>query len=75
MLRYRNLSGDSGVEASAIEAQAITIRFRGGATYRYTHATTGREEVETMKDLALTGRGLSTYISTRVGKRYARKVA
>jgi hypothetical protein len=53
MPRYRNLSGDSGVEAYAIESQAITIRFRGGAIYRYTHPVTGREAVETMKDLAL----------------------
>ena len=75
MLRYRNLNGDSGVEAFSVEPRAITVRFRGGATYRYTHAATGRDEVEAMKDLALLGRGLSTFISTRVGKRYERKVA
>jgi hypothetical protein len=63
------------VEAYAIEARAITIRFRGGATYRYTHAVTGREDVETMKDLALAGRGLGAFVSTRVRRRYASKVA
>lgn len=73
MQRYRNLSGDSGVEAYEIEREAITVRFRGGATYRYSHAVTGPNEVETMITLALAGRGLGTFISTRVGKRYARK--
>ena len=74
LLRYRNLNGDSGVEAFSVEPQAITVRFRGGATYLYTYAATGREEVGTMKDLALRGRGLGTFISTHVGKRYARKI-
>lgn len=74
MQRYRNLSNDSGVEAYEIASGAITIRFRGGATYRYTHAVTGRREVEEMKTLALAGRGLSTFISRQVGRRYARKL-
>ena len=75
MQRYRNTSGASGVEAYQIQAQAIIVRFRGGATYRYTYAVTGRHEVETMKALALAGRGLSTFISTQVGQRFERMLA
>lgn len=74
MRPYKNLRGNSGVEAFEIEADAIVIRFHGGATYRYTHAATGRDEVEEMKMRALAGRGLSTFISQRVGKRYARRL-
>ena len=73
MQRYRNLGGSSGVVAYEIEPDAITLRFRGGATYRYTHAVTGRTDVEKMKALAAGGRGLSTFVSRQVGKRYARK--
>jgi hypothetical protein len=75
MHRYRNLDGSSGVAAYEIEPEAITLRFRGGATYRYTYAATGRSEVEAMKALAAAGRGLSTFVSREVGKRYARKLA
>lgn len=74
MRLYENLSGDSGVEAYEIGARSITIRFRGGATYLYTDAATGRENVEAMKTLALAGRGLSAFVSARVGKRYAKKL-
>ena len=74
MQPYRNLNGDSGVVAFEIERQAITVRFRGGKTYRYTHAATGRAEVEEMKTLALIGRGLSGYIGRHVGGRYAARV-
>ena len=74
MQPYRNLNGDSGVAAYEMAPEAIVVRFRGGATYLYTYAVTGRREVEEMKARALAGRGLSTFISTRVGKRYARRV-
>jgi hypothetical protein len=69
---YQNLSGDSGVTAYAIDADAIHVKF-ADETYTYNYARPGRTEVEHMKTLARTGRGLSTYISRHVKTRYATK--
>jgi hypothetical protein len=75
MERYRNLSGDSGVEAYALGDGCIAVRFKSGVTYWYTDASAGEDHVAEMSRLALRGRGLSTYISTHpdVSAGYARK--
>jgi hypothetical protein len=74
MDRYRNLSGNSGVEAFESLDDGIVVRFRGGATYLYDYSVPGRAAVEKMKRLAEEGRGLSTYITRFVGDKYAAKV-
>jgi hypothetical protein len=73
--RYRNLSGDSGVQAFEIGPDFIAVRFRTGTRYWYTEASVGAIHLEEMKRLAVRGRGLSTYISTHsdVSGGYARK--
>ncbi|MGA3249990.1 MAG: hypothetical protein ABSD12_17825 [Paraburkholderia sp.] len=75
MERYRNLSGDSGVEAYALANGCIAVRFRTGVTYWYTDASAGADHVAEMSRLAQHGLGLSTYISTHseVSAGYARK--
>ena len=72
---YRNVAGNSGVDAYEIGADYITIRFSDGAIYRYTYTSAGQENVERMKGLAQAGLGLNTFISTTVSKLYERKVA
>lgn len=74
MTPYKNLSGSSGIAAFAITARAIHVRFKGGSTpnYLYDYVSTGQADVEAMKALARTGRGLSTYIAQHVQDRYAR---
>ena len=74
MKPYGNRSGGSGVVAYESEDRAILIRFQNGDTYRYTYARPGQFEVEKMKRLAESGRGLSSYISRFVGDRYAEKL-
>ena len=74
MKPYGNRSGGSGVVAYEIEDRAILIRFQGGDTYRYTYERTGQFEVEKMKRLAESGKGLSSYISRMVGDRYDEKL-
>ena len=71
MKRYANLSGHSGVVAYASGPESIRIRFTDGATYEYTYGSAGRDHIETMKKLAVAGRGLSTYISRHVRTAYA----
>ena len=64
MHRYANLSGKSGVVAYGIGPDFVDVKFKGGeTTYRYTYESAGPLHVETMKTLALAGRGLSSYIA------------
>ena len=70
---YRNIAGNSGVRAYEIGPDYITIEFSDGASYRYTYASAGEENVERMKGLAQAGQGLNTFISTSVSQLYERK--
>jgi hypothetical protein len=73
MKRYLNLSGDSGVAAYALRADAIEVKFRGSdRVYVYSNASAGATHVARMKRLAEAGKGLSTYISRHVHDRYER---
>ncbi|HTJ11924.1 MAG TPA: hypothetical protein VL547_07860 [Dinghuibacter sp.] len=74
MQRYKNLQGNSGVRAFVIGADYIKVGFATGETYVYDYRQPGKDDVENMKALALKGRGLSTYISTHVRERYAKKL-
>ena len=69
---YKNLSGDSGVEAYELGTDFIRVQFRSGGLYLYTYETAGKENVETMKEHATAGRGLATFISQR-GPGYVRE--
>ena len=68
MQAYRNLAGNSGVEAFDILRDGIKVRFVSGGTYLYDYRVPGRTRVEEMKRLARAGRGLSTvYREARPG--------
>jgi hypothetical protein len=75
MKRYRNLSGDSGVDAYEMGDDFVKIRFKPGVVYWYTEEGIGAQHVAELKRLALRGRGLGTYISQHpdVKSGYARK--
>ncbi|MBT1687122.1 hypothetical protein KK078_11160 [Fulvivirgaceae bacterium PWU37] len=75
MDRYKNLQGNSGITSYSIERDSIIVAFKGGHTYKYNHAITGKEHVQNMKTLAREGRGLSTYISRYVKDLYAEQVS
>ena len=69
MTPYANLGGDSGEAGS----DDIKVRFNDQPqVYVYDHSAPGRAAVGHMKQLALAGRGLSTYISQHVRNNYAR---
>jgi hypothetical protein len=74
MERYKNLSRDSGVVAYEIGRDSVTVKFHDGATYLYTYASAGEPNVEQMKVLAVTGRGLSTFIARHARMAYAAKL-
>ena len=58
------------MEFYEIEDTAIIVQFVHGAKYKYSYASAGKENVEEMKRLAISGKGLSTYISQHVKDRY-----
>jgi hypothetical protein len=70
MRPYANLSGDSGILAYEPGPTFIRVQFRSGAPYVYTYESVGRENVERMKELAVRGRGLGTFISQHREVRY-----
>lgn len=74
MQRYANLSGKSGVKAFALGAGHIDVQFEDDAVYRYTHSSTGKDEVEEMKRLAVAGRGLTSFINRNVRGNYATRL-
>ena len=74
MTPYKDLSGRSGIEAYEIRERSIVVRFKHAGAYVYSYDSPGPEEVETMKRLATSGRDLSTFISQKVKRRYAKKL-
>ena len=72
MQPYLNLSGASGVSAYLIGDTFIKVRFKTAPkVYVYSHTNPGSTHVDRMKQLAIAGSGLSTYISQHVKKNYA----
>jgi hypothetical protein len=66
---------DTGVRAFALLPDAIALRFSDGRVYLYDAASPGRAEIERMRTLAQSGRGLTTYVNQFVRERYAGRVA
>jgi hypothetical protein len=62
---YANNSGRSGVVAYLIGDDYIVVQFKNSAFYKYSYSSAGQQAIETMKQLANSGSGLGTYISTK----------
>lgn len=73
MQPYANLNGDSGVVAFEINESSIIVLFNNGKHYEYNEIRPGTATVERMKALALSGRGLGSYIARVVQKNFFRK--
>jgi len=71
METYRNINGDSNVEAYEIGSDFIRVKFaRTAKIYQYSYRRAGRENVEIMKELARNGDGLNSFINKNVEKLY-----
>lgn len=53
----------SGVVSYLIDNESITVKFINNKKYKYTYSSTGKLNVEIMKNLAIQQQGLSTFIS------------
>ncbi len=74
MLRYKNLDGKSKVAQYEIAKDSLKIRFADCSVYVYTNQSADPENISKMKDLAVAGKGLGTYIDAHVKDRFSRKV-
>lgn len=72
--RYPDKTGNSGIAGYQIGEEAIAIRFKERGAYLYNYDRPGKWEVETMKQLAPTGEGLTTFINQYVRDRYAARI-
>jgi hypothetical protein len=64
MQKYRDLSGGSGVDSFEIEVTYILVKFTNKSrVYKYSYSKAGDTHVEQMKSLALSGKGLNSYIN------------
>lgn len=70
---YKNISGNSGVIAYEIGPDYIRIKFQDGKIYNYDYLVPGKTHVEEMKNRAIKGRGLTTYINKFVRENYSGK--
>jgi len=75
MERYKNLGGDSAVLAYEIGDNSIKVQFRDGSLYLYNYQSAGANNIEHMKELAIAGQGLNSFINRIVRKGYASKLA
>ena len=75
MTPYKNLNGNSNVEAYEIDADSITVKFMSGRWryYLYSSRRPGPSVVKEMKSLAQQGHGLYAYISRVVKTNFERK--
>ncbi len=70
---YADWSGFSRVRFYEIGQDYIDVQFADGSIYRYSDESAGRSNVEQMKQLALNGEGLLSFINKNVRFDYAGK--
>ncbi len=74
MKKYKNVSGKSTVTMFELAKDVVTVRFASQEVYRYSNQSAGSENIGRMKVLALSGKGLGTFIENNVKEKFARKV-
>lgn len=75
MGNYKNYSGKSNIDSFEINPDSIHVVFKSGRErhYLYTYRTPGEYHVEKMKELALSGQGLNSYINRIVKSNFQDK--
>ena len=73
MNKYLNRGGDSNISAYELGSDYIKAQFNDGSIYLYTYASAGQQNIEKMKELAVRGQGLNSFINKYVRKDYASK--
>jgi len=67
MKRYPNRSGNAGIAAYESGPDYIRLQFRDSAeVYTYSYRSAGKANVEKLKQLAIEGQGLTTFVNRNV---------
>lgn len=74
MTPYKNLSGNSGIQAYELGEDSIIVQFDDGSQYLYTCNSAGSSNIEEMKNLAESGSGLNSFINKSVKYKYESKL-
>ncbi|KAF0125267.1 MAG: hypothetical protein FD189_1789 [Elusimicrobia bacterium] len=74
MKKYKNLGGNSTVAAFEIAKDYMKVGFTNHNVYRYSNQSVGNDNIRQMKTLALAGKGLGTFIETKVKDKFDRKI-
>lgn len=64
MNAYLNRSGKAGIVAYDSGSDWIRLQFVDGKTYKYAADKIGASNLETMKRLAVSGEGLTTFVNS-----------
>ncbi len=70
MQKYQNLSGKSSIESYELGNNRIIVQYKNGSAFLFNQSYSGTLDLNIMKDLAQTGKGLSTFIQRFVGNGY-----
>jgi hypothetical protein len=70
MTPYPNISGKSNIQAYEIGEDYIYVLFSNGQRYSYTDNSAGSQVVSEMKELALAGSGLASFINSNAKYSY-----
>lgn len=73
MQKYSHDDHETGVVSYSLSKNGITVLFQEGWYYLYDDVKPGADHVKNMKELAIQGSGLSTYISQHVRDNYHKK--
>lgn len=73
MTEYQNYGGNSNVIAYELGDDYIDVQFADYSVYRYSYRSAGVNNVEEMKERALSGAGLNSYIMRYCRTLYERK--
>jgi len=74
LTQYKNLGGKSTVARYEILKDSMTIRFTDHTVYIYTNQTADPVNIAKMKELAIAGKGLGTFIDANLKDRFLRKI-
>lgn len=73
-IRYKNLSGASTVVRYEITKDVVTVQFKNNSVYNYSNQSAGMDKIAKMKELAVAGKGLGTYITANLKDSFMRKI-
>ena len=73
MERYKNLGHNSGIVSFDLGMSSIAVLFHDGHKYTYTLQSAGSGNIDYMKKLAISGKGLNSFINLHVKNKYSYK--